>query len=269
MGAGIAQVVAQAGFRVVLVDLDESLVRKGIATINKNLTRQVDKGRMPEAEKGAILERIQAIASVDEGADADLVIEVIVENLDVKLKVFKELDRVLKNEAILASNTSALSISALAAATSRPEKVIGMHFFNPVSVMQLVEIVKGPSTSEETFASIRTMVEKLGKTSVTVNEAPGFIVNRLLIPMINEAAFILMEGVSSAEEIDTAMKLGANHQMGPLALADLIGIDICLAIMETLYTEFGDPKYRPCPLLRRLVRAGRLGRKTGLGFYKY
>jgi 3-hydroxybutyryl-CoA dehydrogenase len=269
MGAGIAQVAARAGFQVVLSDLDESRVQQGKSVIGKNLTRQVDKGKIPAADKEAILGRIQAVAGMSEGADADLVIEVIVEDLEVKLRVLKELDGLLKKEAIIASNTSALSISALAAVTSRPEKVIGMHFFNPVPVMQLVEIIKGSATSEETGAAVRTMVEKLGKTAVAVNESPGFIVNRMLIPMINEAAFLLAEGVASAEDIDTAMKLGANHPMGPLALADLVGIDVCLAIMETLYAEFGDSKYRPCPLLRKLVRAGYLGRKTGRGFYQY
>ncbi|RKO67416.1 3-hydroxybutyryl-CoA dehydrogenase [Desulfofundulus salinus] len=269
MGSGIAQVVAQAGFPVVLCDVEDRFVQKGLSLIEKNLARQVEKGKMAAADKEAILGRIKTTTNMADGADVDLVIEAVIENLELKINVFRELDRTIRKEAILASNTSALSISALAAATSRPEKVIGMHFFNPAPVMQLVEVVKGSATSEETFATIKVMVEKLGKTAVAVNEAPGFIVNRMLVPMINEAAYILMEGVASAEDIDTAMKLGANHPIGPLALADMIGIDVCLAVMETLYAEFSDAKYRPCPLLRKLVRAGYLGRKTGKGFYTY
>ncbi|NHM25782.1 3-hydroxybutyryl-CoA dehydrogenase [Desulfofundulus sp. TPOSR] len=269
MGSGIAQVVAQAGFPVVLCDVEDRFVQRGLSLIEKNLARQVEKGKMTAADKEAILGRIKTTTNMADGADVDLVIEAVIENLELKTNVFRELDRAIKKEAILASNTSALSISALAAATSRPEKVIGMHFFNPAPVMQLVEVVKGSATSEETFATIKAMVEKLGKTAVAVNEAPGFIVNRMLVPMINEAAYILMEGVASAEDIDTAMKLGANHPIGPLALADMIGIDVCLAVMETLYAEFSDAKYRPCPLLRKLVRAGYLGRKTGKGFYTY
>ncbi|SHI60353.1 3-hydroxybutyryl-CoA dehydrogenase [Desulfofundulus thermosubterraneus] len=269
MGSGIAQVVAQAGFSVVLCDVEDRFVQRGVFLIEKNLARQVEKGKITAADKEAILGRIKTTTNMADGADVDLVIEAVIENLELKTNVFRELDRTIRKEAILASNTSALSISALAAATSRPEKVIGMHFFNPAPVMQLVEVVKGSATSEETFATIKAMVEKLGKTAVAVNEAPGFIVNRMLVPMINEAAYILMEGVASAEDIDTAMKLGANHPIGPLALADMIGIDVCLAVMETLYAEFSDAKYRPCPLLRKLVRAGYLGRKTGKGFYTY
>lgn len=269
MGSGIAQVVAQAGFSVVLCDVEDHFVQRGLSLIEKNLARQVEKGKMTTADKEAILGRIKTTTKMADGADVDLVIEAVIENLELKANVFRELDCTIKKEAILASNTSALSISALAAATSRPERVIGMHFFNPAPVMQLVEVVKGSATSDETFAAIKLMVEKLGKTAVAVNEAPGFIVNRMLVPMINEAAYILMEGVASAEDIDTAMKLGANHPIGPLALADMIGIDVCLAVMETLYAEFSDAKYRPCPLLRKLVRAGYLGRKTGKGFYAY
>lgn len=269
MGSGIAQVVARAGYNVVLCDVEDRFVQRGLSMIEKNLARQVEKGKMTATDKEAVLGRIQTTIDMAGGADADLVIEAVIEKLDLKVKIFREMDRIIKKEAILASNTSALSISALAASTFRPEKVIGMHFFNPVPVMQLVEVTKGPATSEETFAAIKVIVEKLDKTAVAVNEAPGFIVNRMLVPLINEAAYTLMEGVANAEDIDTAMKLGANHPIGPLALADMIGIDVCLAVMETLYTEFGDAKYRPCPFLRKLVRAGYLGRKTGKGFYTY
>lgn len=269
MGAGIVQVMAQAGLSVVMCDVEEQFLQRGMATIEKNLERMVAKNKLTEDEKRALQARIHPTLDKSDGADAELVVEAIVENLEAKIAVFKELDNVVNKNAIFASNTSALSISALASATSRPEKVIGMHFFNPVQVMQLVEVIKGAATAEETVSSITSLVKQLGKTPVTLNEAPGFIVNRMLVPMINEAAYVLMEGVASVEDIDTAMKLGANHPIGPLALADMIGIDICLAVMETLYREFGDSKYRPCPLLRKLVRAGYLGRKTGRGFYNY
>jgi len=269
MGSGIAQVMAQAGLTVVICDIEEKFLQKGLSAIEKNLDRLVNKNKISAEDKEVIKGRIATSLNMAEGADADLVVEAIVENLEVKIKTFKDLDRVVKQEAILASNTSALSISALAAATNRPDKVIGMHFFNPVPVMQLVEVIRGAATSEETVQAINELAKNLGKTPVVINEAPGFIVNRLLIPMINEAAYALMEGVAKAEDIDTAMKLGANHPIGPLALADMIGIDICLAVMETLYQEFGDSKYRPCPLLRKLVRAGYLGQKSGRGFYQY
>lgn len=269
MGAGIVQVMAQAGLSVVMCDVEEQFLQRGMATIEKNLERMVAKDKLTEDEKRALQARIRPTLDKSDGADAELVVEAIVENLEAKIAVFKELDNIVNKNAIFASNTSALSISTLASATSRPEKVIGMHFFNPVQVMQLVEVIKGAATAEETVSSITSLVKQLGKTPVTLNEAPGFIVNRMLVPMINEAAYVLMEGVASVEDIDTAMKLGANHPIGPLALADMIGIDICLAVMETLYREFGDSKYRPCPLLRKLVRAGYLGRKTGRGFYNY
>ncbi len=269
MGSGIAQVMAQAGFPVLLGDVEDSYVKKGLSNIEKNLNRQIEKGEMGNQDKDATLGRISCTVDLVSGADVDLVIEAVVEDPKLKIEVFKELDQKIKKDAVLASNTSALSISALAAATSRPDKVIGMHFFNPVPVMQLVEVTKGPATSSETYIIIKGLVKQLGKTIVTVNEAPGFIVNRMLVPMINEAVYVLMEGVASAGDIDTAMKLGANHPIGPLALGDMIGLDVCLSVMETLYAEFGDSKYRPCPLLRKLVRAGYLGRKTGRGFYSY
>ncbi|ABB15412.1 3-hydroxybutyryl-CoA dehydrogenase [Carboxydothermus hydrogenoformans] len=269
MGSGIAQVFAQAGFKVFLRDIEINLVEKGLTTINKNLERLVNKGKLTLEDKQEIIGRIKGIVNIEEAQNVDLVVEGIVENIEVKKKVFAELDEIFPANTIFATNTSSLSITDLAAVTKRPEKVIGMHFFNPVPVMQLVEVIKGVATSEETYQTICDLVRQLGKTPVTVNEAPGFVVNRLLIPMINEAAYLLMEGVATAEDIDTAMRLGANHPMGPLALADLIGLDVCLAIMETLHKEFGDDKYRPCPLLRKMVRAGHLGRKTQRGFYQY
>jgi len=269
MGSGIAQVVAQAGYEVIIRDMETRFVEKGLATIKKNLGKLVEKGKMTAGEMAEIEKRLKGCVNLEEGKDADLVIEAIVENLELKEKVYRELDAVLQPEAILASNTSSLSITAIAAATKRPGKVIGMHFFNPVPVMQLVELIKGAGTSEETFALASEFVAKLGKTAVKVEEAPGFAVNRILVPMINEATFLLSEGVCSAADIDTAMKLGANHPIGPLALADMIGLDVCLAVMEVLYQEFSDSKYRPSPILRKMVRAGYLGRKTGRGFFTY
>ena len=269
MGSGIAQVIAQAGYEVILRDIKEEYVDQGLKTIRKNLDRSVKKERITEDKKEDILEHISGTTDVSHLSDVDLVIEAVNEDMDLKKKIFKELDEVTKDEAILASNTSALSVTEIATVTSRPDKVMGVHFFNPVPVMKLVELIRSITTSDETFEKLESFIEELGKTAVEVNEAPGFVVNRILVPMINEAVFLLNEGVASAEDIDTAMKLGANHPIGPLALGDLIGLDVCLAIMETLHEEFGDSKYRPCPLLRKKVRAGQLGRKTGEGFYQY
>jgi len=269
MGSGIAQVLAQKGCQVVLRDIEEKYVSKGIAAIEKNLSRSVDKGKLSQEEKENILKNIKGTINLEEAKDADLVLEAIVEKMEPKKDLFKALDEICPPQTIFASNTSALSISELAGTTQRPDKFIGMHFFNPAPVMQLIEVIRGVSTSEETYEFVMNLAGKVGKNPVTIQEAPGFVVNRILIPMINEAAYILMEGVASAQDIDEAMKLGANHPIGPLALADLIGLDVCLSIMETLYEEFGDSKYRSCPLLRKMVRAGYLGRKTKKGFYTY
>jgi len=269
MGGGIAQVAAQSGYEVIVRDVETRFVEKGLATINKNLEKQVEKGKISAQEKAETQARLKGCIDIADGKDVDIVIEAIVENMDLKLKVYKELDSIIQPNAILASNTSSISITAIAAVTKRPDKVVGMHFFNPVPVMKLVEVIKGGATSEETFKTTFELAQKMGKTPVKVEEAPGFAVNRVLIPMINEAIYLLMEGVASAEDIDTAMKLGANHPIGPLALADMIGLDVCLAVMEVLYSEFSDSKYRPCPLLRKMVRAGYLGRKSGKGFFQY
>ena len=269
MGGGIAQVCAQAGCPVVLRDIEDSFVEKGIAVIEKNLQRSVDKGRLAEDEKNAVLKRIQGTVNLEDGADADIVIEAIVESMAVKEELFTALDKMCPPHTILASNTSSLPITSIAAVTGRPEKVIGMHFMNPVPVMKLVEIIRGLATSDETYAVIEELTKGLEKVPVEVNDFPGFVSNRVLLPMINEAVYCLMEGVAKPEAIDNVMKLGMNHPMGPLELADLIGLDTCLSIMEVLHEGLGDSKYRACPLLRKYVAAGWLGRKTGRGFYEY
>lgn len=270
MGSGICQVVAEKGHQVYLTEVNTEALQAGLSRVEKGYARNVKKERMTAEEMQAAMDRITGVEGVSNlPQDLDLVIEAIVENMEVKKVVFQELDQVCGEKTILATNTSALSISQIATMTSRPAQVVGMHFFNPVPVMKLVEVIRGAITSDETFNVVKELAESLGKTPVEIKEAPGFVVNRILIPMINEAAFILMEGISSAEDIDQAMKLGANHPIGPLALADLIGLDVCLSIMDTLYTEFGDPKYRACPLLRKMVRANQLGRKTGQGFFTY
>ncbi len=269
MGAGIVQNAAQSGFDVVLRDIKQEFVDNGIKGITKNLSKLVEKGKMEAADKDAILARIVGTVDMAAAADCDLVIEAAIEVMEIKKTIFKELDSLCKPECILASNTSALSITEIGAASGRPDRMIGMHFFNPVPAMKLVEIIRGAATSQATYDAIKALALTMGKAPVEINEAPGFVVNRLLIPMLNEGMYALMEGVANAADIDTSMKFGAGHPMGPLALADMIGLDICLKIMETLYKEFGDPKYRPCPLLVKMVRAGKLGRKNGEGFFVY
>jgi len=269
MGNGIAQVAARAGYEVVLRDVSEEFLERGMKAVNSSLQRDVDKERLKEEEKRAIVGRIRTTTALSDLAGAGFVIEAITENLEAKRSVFRELDEVCGAEAILASNTSSISITKLGAATRRPEKVIGMHFMNPVPVMKLVEVIRGIATSDETWARTRELCDRMGKTALECNDSPGFVSNRVLMPMINEAIFALYEGVATRESIDGIMKLGMNHPMGPLTLADFIGLDVCLAILNVLHTELGDPKYRPCPLLRKYVDAGWLGRKSGRGFYEY
>ena len=269
MGAGIVQAFAQKGYEVIVRDIKDEFVERGINGINKGLSKLVAKGKITEEDKESILARITGTTDLALAEDCDLVIEAAVENMEIKKAIFKELDEICKESTILASNTSSLSITEVASATKRADKVIGMHFFNPAPVMKLVEIIRGIATSQETFNAIKELSVAIGKEPVEVAEAPGFVVNRILIPMINEASFILQEGIASVEDIDTAMKYGANHPMGPLALGDLVGLDVCLAIMDVLYNETGDTKYRASSILRKYVRAGYLGRKTGRGFYTY
>ncbi len=269
MGNGIAQVAAMSGLDVIMNDISDEFVERGMGTITKILSRNVDKGKMSEDDKNAVLERIKLSTSLKDMEAADFVVEAAIEREDIKFQIFKGLDEICGAGAILATNTSSIPIGRIAAQTTRPEKVIGMHFMNPVPVMKLVEVICGIATSEETFKITWDLAEKFGKTPAKAEDYPGFIANRILLPMINEAIYCLYHGVGTREDIDTVMKLGMNHPMGPLTLADLIGLDTCLAIMQTLYDGFNDSKYRPCPLLRKYVEAGWLGRKTGRGFYEY
>ena len=269
MGAGITQVAAQTGLNVIMRDITDDFVSRGLSGIKNNLDREVQKNRLSQEDARAIVSRIKGTANIADMSEADFVIEAVMEKMELKREVYGELDKICPPTTIFASNTSGLSITEMASATSRPNRIIGMHFFNPVPVMKLVEIIKGTETDEETVRQTQELAEKMGKEYIMVTEAPLFVVNRILVPMINDAIFTLMEGVASAEDIDKAMRLGANHPIGPLALADLVGLDTVLLVQDTLYKETGDSKYRPCALLRKMVRAGHLGRKTGRGFYNY
>lgn len=269
MGNGIAQACAAAGLQVVMVDIAQTAVDKGLHTVAASLDRLIKKGKLAEEEKHNIMGRIKGSTDYAELSSAQLVIEAATENEGLKIKILQQLDSMLAEDVLIATNTSSISITQLAAATQRADKFIGMHFFNPVPMMSLVEIIVGLQTSDTTHAAVKDLAERLGKTPITVKNSPGFVVNRLLIPMINEAFFVLAEGTASAQDIDEGMKLGCNHPIGPLALADMVGLDVCLAVMEVFLKEFGDSKYRPCPLLKEMVAAGRLGRKTGHGVYRY
>jgi len=269
MGNGIAQVAARTGYEVILSDVKDEFLQRGLKAIDKSLQRDVDKQRLTGDEKQSIIGRINSTTSLEDLSKAAFVIEAVTEDLGVKTEIFGRLDQITPRETILASNTSSISIARLGAATRRPDKVIGMHFMNPVPVMKLVEVIRGIATSDETYEGVRALSEKLGKTALDCNDSPGFVSNRVLLPMINEAIFALYESVATRESIDGIMKLGMNHPMGPLELADFIGLDVCLAILNVLYDGLGDPKYRACPLLKRYVDAGWLGRKTGRGFYEY
>ncbi|KGR80190.1 3-hydroxybutyryl-CoA dehydrogenase [Ureibacillus manganicus] len=269
MGSGIAQVCAQSGYDVILNDIKQEFLDRGIQVITQNLSRDVEKGRKSEEEKVATLSRITQSLDIKDAVDVDIIIEAATENMDIKQSIFREIDAIAPKDAILATNTSSLPITEIAAVTERPEQVIGMHFMNPVPVMKLVEIIRGLATTDEVYKAVEDMTVTLAKTPVEVNDFPGFVSNRILMPMINEAIYTLYEGVASKEAIDSVMKLGMNHPMGPLTLADFIGLDTCLSIMEILYEGFGDSKYRPCPLLRKYVAAGWLGKKSGRGFYVY
>ena len=269
MGNGIAQVAAVSGFEIIMNDIKTEFVEKGFASIKKNLRRSVDKGRMTDEEMNAVLERIRTSVDIKDMGPVDFVVEAATENETIKFQIFKDLDQICEPHVILATNTSSIPIGRIASHTGRPDKIIGMHFMNPVPVMKLIEIIRGLRTTDDTFKTTWNLAVKLGKTPAEANDYPGFIINRILMPMINEAVYCLYHGVGSREDIDIVMKLGANHPMGPLALADLIGLDTCLAIMDTLFDGFKDSKYRPCPLLKRYVEAGWLGKKTGRGFYEY
>ncbi|WP_026566640.1 3-hydroxybutyryl-CoA dehydrogenase [Bacillus sp. UNC41MFS5] len=269
MGSGIAQVLAETGYQVVLNDIKEEFVQRGFDKITKQLNRDIQRGRKTEEEKAKLLSRIQASTNLEDAKDVQLVIEAATENKEIKLEIFRKLDEIAPENVILATNTSSLPITEIAKVTKRPENVIGMHFFNPVPIMKLVEVISGLATSEVTFSIIQDLAKSMKKVPVSIKDFPGFAVNRILVPMINEAIYAVYEGISTPEGIDEVMKLGANHPMGPITLADYIGLDTCLAIMEVLFEGFGDPKYRPCPLLRKYVEAGWLGVKSGRGFYVY